>query len=175
MAEVDRIEDRKEVLRRQVVSSWTKDDGSPMSVAFHPTPKDLQHLSTDRERITVQESFSRYVAREGVTPAATWPVPVGVVLDANQCLDEPPRSSAALHILDDGNTGALPDGHASVVFAESYPGVESKSGFRKVNERLAAEIKKEAIRRGPLYSAADAATAAAESARDDDANGSVGV
>ena len=141
------------MLRRQVVRSWTKPDGSPMSVAFHPTPKDELHLSTDRERIEAEESFRRYESREGVAPAATWPVPVGTVLDAHLCLAEPPRSSAELHILDDGGTGSRPDGHASIVFAGEYEGVHSTSQLRKVNERLATEIKKEAVRLGPLFTA----------------------
>jgi len=124
-----------------------------MSVAFAPTPKDRRHLSTDRECISAEDSFKRYQEREGVSPAATWPIKVGTALDAHKCLPQPPSSSAELHVLDDGGTENLPDGHASVVYAEAYEGVTSKNGSRKIDERLATEIKKAAIATGPLYSA----------------------
>lgn len=148
-----RITDTSEVLRRQVVDSWMAGD-KPMSVAFRPTPKDKRNLSTDRGRISPENSFDGYHKRTGTKPHSTWPVPVEDVLKSSSCLEEKVQITGALEVVDDGGTDELHDGHASVRFSKDYGG-ESNSQIRKNDERLAKELKKAATRVGCLFSPKD--------------------
>lgn len=148
MPDRPRLTNRAEVLRRQIVGSWTS-DGEPMSVAFRPTPKDERLLSTDQERISLADSYQGYETRTKVRPHSTWGISVGCVLDANDCLPEPVRDAGKLEIIDDGGTDGLHEGHASIAFSD-YDGASS-TATRKHDERIARELKKEALSRGRLY------------------------
>ena len=55
-----------------------------------------------------------------------------------------------LAVIDDGGTAGLHDSHASVVFSANYDGASSNR-TQKYDERIARELKKEAIDRGRLY------------------------
>lgn len=149
MADERRLTNTAEVLRRQVVASWTK-DGAPLSVAFRPTPKDRRRLSTDQETVTPEESFHDYENRTGTRPHSTWGISVGVVLDAHECLPDEVKEVGRLEAIDDGGTGGLHDSHASVVFSKDYDG-SSSNRTQKYDERIARELKKEALNRGRLH------------------------
>jgi hypothetical protein len=121
-----------QMLLRHVIDQWTNDDETPKSVAFKPTPKDELHLSTDHG-IGAAEAFSSYKKRVGHAPAGTWGLSVGAVLD---CHDD-------MVVLKDGGTGDLHDSHASIVF----PGAAaSPSALRRVHERIAKNLKAEALK-----------------------------
>ncbi|MCP2048183.1 UNVERIFIED_ORG: hypothetical protein J3D58_002255 [Paenarthrobacter nicotinovorans] len=145
--EVTMLDDRNEVLRRQVVDAWTA-DGIPMSVAFIPTPKDARKLSTDRERASAQDSFERYERTTGTAPNATWGISVGEILDANQVLDEERREAGKLCVIDDANKDGNHEDHASVCFPDMPI---SKNQERKSYERMGKDLKRVAIERGKLH------------------------
>lgn len=146
--ELVELEDRKEILRRQVVETWTK-DGVPMSVAFVPTPKDERKLSTDRQRASAQKSFERYEEAMGTAPNATWGISIGEVLDANQALAQDLREAGQLIVVDDAGVDDNHEDHASVCF----PAIPlSKNQERKSYERLGKDLKRVAIERGKLFS-----------------------
>lgn len=121
----------------------------PMSVAFRPTPKDERHLSTDQGRISPEESFRGYESRTNVRPDSTWGVAVGCILDAHACLPDAITDTVQLEVIDDGGSGDLHDGHASVIFPD-YDGATA-SAVRKHDERIARELKKDALSRGRLH------------------------
>lgn len=149
LADDRKLTNTEEVLRRQVVASWTK-DGNPLSVAFRPTPKDKRRLSTDQESVTPKESFDGYESRTGTRPHSTWGISVGVILGAHECLSDEVKEVGRLDVIDDGGTEGLHDTHASVVYSKDYDGASS-SRTQKYDERIARELKKEAINRGRLH------------------------
>jgi hypothetical protein len=137
VVEIPRITDKTDVLLRQVIEQWTNADETPKSVAFRPTPKDEQQLSTDHD-VQPAEAFAGYKKRTGNAPAGTWGLGVGAILD---CHDD-------LFILKDGGTSDLHDSHASIVFPA--PAV-SNNALRRVHERIAKELKAEALKRKRLH------------------------
>lgn len=141
------VTERQELLYRQVISSWIKDDGTPASVAFRPTPKDERKLSTDRQRAGAEGSYKRYETNCGHPPAGTWAIGVGAVLDAHSGLDEALQETHALTIIDDAGTEGNHADHASIAFGPA----ESKNQERKVHERLAKTLQNDAIERGMQY------------------------
>lgn len=142
------VTEREEILYRQVIEVWTKDDGTPMSVAFRPTPKDERKLSTDRERATAPGSYQRYVENCGVEPKATWGVSVGAVLDAHLALAAEKQSGNNLAVEDDAGRGGNHEDHASIVFSEIKDSVNQE---RKVHERLSKSLVTDAVTRGVQY------------------------
>lgn len=149
MTEENCVLDTEEVLRRQVVTPWTR-DGKPLSVAFRPTPKDKRNLSTDRQKISPKESFQEYETRTETRPHSTWGISVGGILIAHECLPEDVREAGRLAVIADGGTEGLHDTHASVRFSKNYDG-KSANKTKKYDERLARKLKQEAINRGQLY------------------------
>lgn len=132
-----RITEVDEVVLRHVIDVWTNEDETPKSVAFKPTPKDENHLSTDHG-VDAATAFNGYTRRVGHSPNSTWGLGVGAIL---KCHDD-------LEVIKDGGTGGLHASHASVVF----PGTAaSNSALRKVHERIASELKKEALKRKRLH------------------------
>jgi hypothetical protein len=149
VTEPSEITESGEVLRRQVVVSWIR-DGSPLSVAFRPTPKDERRLSTDKSTVSPAESFGNYDRRTGVRPGGTWGVSVGCILTANNSLSAQDQTVGQLRVLDDGGFDDLHQEHASIVFSDDYAGA-SVNRCRKLDERLARELKNDAIARGRMY------------------------
>jgi hypothetical protein len=146
--EFEQVEDPNEILRRQVAKGWTKADGSPMSVAFSPTPKDQRKLSTDRQRATPEQSFKRYASSCGDEPSGTWGVSIRAVSEAHAAVAPAHRDSSKLFVLDDAAHDGNHEDHASILFPEIDV---SKNQLKKVHERLATELKKFAIEHGKLY------------------------
>ncbi|GAA3211211.1 hypothetical protein [Microbacterium terregens] len=130
---IPRLTAPDDVLLRNVIPQWTNEDETPKSVAFRPTPKDEDHLSTDYG-ISAADAFASYKKRVGHAPEGTWGLGVGAILE---CHEE-------IEVLKDGGTGDLPDSHASIVFPAAG---DSKTASRKVHERIARDLKAEAIRR----------------------------
>lgn len=142
------LRDREEILYRQVIDKWTKDDGTPMSLAFRPTPKDERKLSTDRERATAHGSYRRYAETCGVEPNATWGVSVGAVLDAHLSLAADKQLGNNLAVEDDAGRDGNHEDHASIVFCDGH---ESSNQERKVYERLSKSLLSDAVARGQQY------------------------
>lgn len=71
-----RLEDRTELLLRQVHPSWIQ-AGRPTSQAFRPTPKDESLLSVSRGSLTSPEdALELHTVQKGLASAGVWSVTV---------------------------------------------------------------------------------------------------
>lgn len=114
------LQDQAEILYRQVHPKQTKPDGSPASVAFVPTERDEDLLSTHRQRIGPDEAYRRWTEELGHQSVGTYGIAVGEAV------------GIGLRALDD-ETPAIPD-HASLDFSEVPSKGEKRQRGRKLKE-----------------------------------------
>ncbi|MFJ4171081.1 hypothetical protein ACIPY3_16365 [Paenarthrobacter sp. NPDC089714] len=127
MAEPDSLLRDDELLHRQVHPNFLKGDGTLMSSAFKPTPKDESKLSTTRDDLLdAAASYAWYQDAVGES-AGTWSV-------SNQ-----EAASAEVEVIVDGGQGELHEAHVSLSF-------EGKT--RSQSERTARQLRDCATTRG---------------------------
>jgi hypothetical protein len=121
-----------ELLHRQVHPNFLKGDGSLMSSAFKPTPKDVAKLSTTRDNLLdAESSYNWYRGAVGET-AGTWSITHAEAVES------------AVEVIVDGEAEDLPDAHVSLSF-------EGKT--RAQRERIAKQLRDCAAVRGRQHPA----------------------
>lgn len=122
----------EELLHRQVHPNFLKGDGTLMSSAFKPTPKDTAKLSTTRDMLLdAAASFDWYLGAVGES-AGTWSVSNNEATAVN------------VEVILDGGSGDLHEAHVSLSF-------EGKT--RGESERTAKELRDCATTRGRQHPA----------------------
>jgi hypothetical protein len=96
------LDDRNEVLLRQVHPLLYLEDGKLSSVAFYPSVVDEGLLSTRRAHIGAQDAYEQWILTH--ESSGTWGISVGELLDES------------LESVDDSSLPNTPEGHASVDF-----------------------------------------------------------
>lgn len=121
-----------ELLHRQVHPNFLKGDGTLMSSAFKPTPKDIEKLSTTRDALlNAAASYEWYLGAVGES-AGTWSV------------SNHEATAVDVEVILDGGDGELHDAHVSLSF-------EGKT--RRESERTAKELRDCATTRGRQHPA----------------------
>jgi hypothetical protein len=116
-----------ELLHRQVHPNFLKGDGSLMSSAFKPTPKDVAKLSTTRDSLLDAEaSYNWYTGSVGES-SGTWSVTMAEA------------TASEVEVIVDGGQDELPEAHVSLSF-------DGKT--RGQSERTAKALRDCAISRG---------------------------
>lgn len=116
-----------ELLHRQVHPNFLKGDGTLMSSAFRPTPKDVAKLSTTRDSLLdAAASYDWYRGAVGES-SGTWSV------------TNAEATASEVGVIVDGGQDTLPEAHVSLSF-------EGKT--RGQAERTAKQLRDCAIDRG---------------------------
>lgn len=132
MSEAEHLLTDGELLHRQVHPNFLKGDGSLMSSAFKPTPKDTAKLSTTRDKLLDAESSYNWYREAVGDTGGTWSVTHAEAIDS------------AVEVIVDGEDESLPDAHVSLSF-------EGKS--RGQSERTAKQLRDCAAVRGRQHPA----------------------
>lgn len=129
------LTDSDELLYRQIHPNWMN-SGRPTSLAFKPSLKDNNHLSTDRSyKTTAAEAYHRYL-RLNLKSQGTWGVTVGEFKEVEiDCFYDP--------IMDCEGTEDNP--------AHSYADFSSLEGNNK-KKSVGKILRRKAANRGCLYS-----------------------
>ncbi len=99
------LSDPTELLWRQIAAAFSDQEERPTYLAFQPTKKDHEFLSTRREKaVDAKKAYEEHQAA-GMSTLGTWAVSVREALDA----DVPPYDGSALP--------GMPHGHTSLSFA----------------------------------------------------------